>query len=114
MRSSSWQKNVFSSWQSAARGVASGGDHGVTNSILSAKADDTSSQSMESNSSISEEIVSDAKMDEIRARVFGYHLGNGLRSGRKILRKKLVGDMIASYYIEPIKDPLMLNLKQEA
>ncbi|GMH42503.1 hypothetical protein BSKO_10422 [Bryopsis sp. KO-2023] len=58
--------------------------------------------------------LEDKYFDEIRARVFGYHIGNGLRSGRKVLRKKLVGERIVNYYLDPIKDPLMLNLKNEA
>ena len=41
--------------------------------------------------------------------------GNGLRSGRKVLRKALVGQKLVDYYPpDPIKaDPLMLNLKAE-
>ena len=52
---------------------------------------------------------------EIRQRVFGTHIGNGLPSGRKILRKKLMGEKIASYYAhaEPLKDPLIVNLEAE-
>lgn len=37
-------------------------------------------------------------LQQIRARVFGEHIGNGLPSGRKLLRKKLMGAKIASYY----------------
>lgn len=37
-------------------------------------------------------------LQQIRARVFGEHIGNGLPSGRKLLRKKLMGANIASYY----------------
>ena len=50
-------------------------------------------------------------LDEIRARIFGNHIGNGLRSGRKVLRKKLIGDKIASYYPEPIQkfDPMFVD-----
>ena len=52
---------------------------------------------------------------EIRQRVFGTHIGNGLPSGRKLLRKKLMGEKIASYYdhAEPVKDPLIVNLDAE-
>ena len=54
-------------------------------------------------------------LDEIRSRIFGSHIGNGLRSGRKILRKKLVGDKIANYYLEPISklDPMFVDLGLE-
>jgi len=50
----------------------------------------------------------DETIEEIRARIFGNHIGNGLRSGRKVLRKKLIGDKIAAYYPEPIEaaDPM--------
>lgn len=41
--------------------------------------------------------------------------GNGLRSGRKVLRRPLLGQKLVDYYPpDPIKaDPLMLNLKAE-
>lgn len=52
-------------------------------------------------------------MHEIRARIFGYHIGNGLRSGRKILKKAMIGPRIANYYLKPIKDPLMMDIVQE-
>lgn len=47
----------------------------------------------------------------IRSRIFGNHIGNGLRSGRKVLRKKLIGDKIANYYPEPISklDPMFVD-----
>lgn len=52
---------------------------------------------------------------EVRQRVFGTHIGNGLPSGRKLLRKKLMGEKIAAYYAhaEPLKDPLIVNLEAE-
>jgi hypothetical protein len=54
-------------------------------------------------------------LEEIRARIFGTHIGNGLRSGRKVLRTQLLGDKIVAYYPEDprAKDPLMLSLKAE-
>ena len=54
-------------------------------------------------------------LEEIRSRIFGSHIGNGLRSGRKVLRKKLVGDKIADYYLEPISklDPMFVDLDLE-
>ena len=55
---------------------------------------------------------------EIRHRVFGDHIGNGLSSGRKILRRKLVGDKIASYYgdLHSLEkaDPFVVDLKADA
>ena len=59
--------------------------------------------------------ASQESLEEIRARIFGNHLGNGLRSGRKVLRKKLIGDKIASYYPEPIEkqDPMFVDLNIE-
>ena len=58
---------------------------------------------------------SEEQIAEIRQRVFGTHIGDGLPSGRKILRKKLMGAKIASYYdhAEPLKDPLITNLDAE-
>lgn len=59
--------------------------------------------------------VSEEEIAKIRQRVFGTHIGNGLPSGRKILRKKLVGEKIASYYdhAKPLKDPLIVDLDAE-
>jgi small subunit ribosomal protein S33 len=34
----------------------------------------------------------------IRARIFGNHLGDGRPSGRKLLRRALIGPAVASYY----------------
>jgi len=34
----------------------------------------------------------------IRARIFGTHLGDGRPSGRKLLRRALIGPAVASYY----------------
>lgn len=34
------------------------------------------------------------------ARIFGHHIGNGLPSGRKVLRKPLIGPIVAAYYPE--------------
>ncbi len=41
--------------------------------------------------------------------------GNGLRSGRKVLRQKLLGPTLVAYYPEDIskKDPFMLDMKAE-
>ena len=59
--------------------------------------------------------ISEQEIAAIRQRVFGTHIGNGLPSGRKILRKKLVGEKIAAYYdhARPIKDPLIVDLNAE-
>ena len=47
--------------------------------------------------------------------MFGTHIGNGLPSGRKLLRKKLIGDKVAAYYDhgEPMKDPMIVSLDAE-
>ncbi|KAL6777770.1 MRPS33 [Auxenochlorella protothecoides x Auxenochlorella symbiontica] len=58
---------------------------------------------------------SDEEIREIEARIFGSHIGNGLPSGRKILKQKLVGEKLASYYPENVlrADPYMLNIQAE-
>ena len=38
------------------------------------------------------------KLEDIRHRIFGTHIGNGLMSGRKLLRRKLIGEKVAAYY----------------
>ena len=55
-------------------------------------------------------------LEETRARIFGNLIGNGQRSGAKLLRKKLVGEKIASYYPEDIakRDPFLIDTKAEA
>ena len=59
--------------------------------------------------------ISEEQLAEIRQRFFGTHPGNGLPSGRKLLKKKLMGEKIAAYYEhgEPMKDPLIVNLDAE-
>ncbi len=54
-------------------------------------------------------------LEQIRSRIFGSHIGNGLRSGRKVLRKRLIGDKIASYYPEPVAkyDPMFVDMDIE-
>jgi len=37
-------------------------------------------------------------LDNVRFRIFGTHVGNGLRSGRKVLRKNLIGDKVLAWY----------------
>ncbi len=63
----------------------------------------------------STQAVGSETLEQIRSRIFGTHIGNGLRSGRKLLRKKLVGEKIVSYYPVPIakSDPLFVNLDVE-
>lgn len=57
-------------------------------------------RSMASSAAIKQEepLYGGQTLQQIRARVFGDHIGNGLPSGRKLLRKKLMGEKIASYY----------------
>ncbi len=54
-------------------------------------------------------------LEQIRSRIFGTHIGNGLRSGRKVLRKRLIGDRVASYYPEPVAkyDPMFVDMDME-
>ncbi len=61
------------------------------------------------------QIGSEDDLELIRSRIFGTHIGNGQRSGRKVLRKKLIGDKIASYYPEPVAkyDPMFVDTNIE-
>eukprot|EP00897_Mesotaenium_endlicherianum_P009876 jgi/Mesen1/8917/ME000548S08436 len=45
---------------------------------------------------------------EASARIFGSVIGNGLRSGHKVFRSKLIGEKIAAWYPTPIEysDPM--------
>ena len=55
-------------------------------------------------------------VEQIRSRVFGTRIGNGLRSGAKLLRRKLVGHKVANYYLKPIakNDPMFVDMRAEA
>ncbi|KAG7668029.1 hypothetical protein Ndes2526B_g01547 [Nannochloris sp. 'desiccata'] len=54
-------------------------------------------------------------IEQIRSRIFGTHIGDGLRSGRKVLRAPLLGEKLAAYYPDDIvkSDPLMISIKAE-
>jgi len=45
------------------------------------------------------------------AEIFGHHVGNGLPSGRKVLRKAMIGDKLVEYYPRSLvkMDPLMTD-----
>jgi len=69
-----------------------------------------SSQSSDALSSQNEETL-----EQIQSRIFGNHIGDGLRSGRKVLARKLVGPKMVAYYPEDVfrNDPLLANLEAE-
>ena len=75
----------------------------------------SSANSTRNTRSIASHPFEEESLEEIRARIFGNRIGNGLRSGAKLLKKKLVGEKIASYYPEPISkfDPMYINLRAE-
>ncbi len=52
---------------------------------------------------------------EASARIFGNVIGNGLRSGHKVLRSKLVGEKLVSWYPKPVEkfDPMFLDPNEE-
>eukprot|EP00850_Spirogloea_muscicola_P009357 SM000052S17749 [mRNA] locus=s52:491450:492036:+ [translate_table: standard] len=53
---------------------------------------------------------------EASARIFGAVVGNGLRSGHKVLRGKLVGPHIAAWYPTPLQqlDPMYQDPAEKA
>ena len=56
------------------------------------------------------------KVAQAASRIFGTHIGNGLQSGRKELRKNLAGPKIMSWYHRPIGkdlDPLFVDPEVE-
>jgi Mitochondrial ribosomal subunit S27 len=69
----------------------------------------------ESSAKFSTGIPTGESIEVIRARVFDTHIGNNLRSGRKILRKKPIGDVLMNwYYPNPLKDdPLLIDTDAE-
>lgn len=57
-----------------------------------------------------------AGLTEARARIFGHVLNpTGQRSPHKLLRKKLIGEKIASWYPPDLKqdDPLLVKRKEQ-
>jgi small subunit ribosomal protein S33 len=66
-------------------------------------------------SNIITSVGTEESLEQIRSRIFGTYIGNGLRSGRKVLRKGLIGDKIASYYPEPVTkyDPMFVDMNIE-
>ncbi|CAM6009161.1 unnamed protein product [Sphagnum balticum] len=52
---------------------------------------------------------------EARARIFGHVIGNGQRSGHKVLRKKLIGEKLLGWYETPIqkRDPMYEDPKEK-
>jgi small subunit ribosomal protein S33 len=57
----------------------------------------------------------ESAVEQVRSRIFGTHIGDGLRSGRKVLRRPLVGAKLASYY-PPLYfagDPLLVDVDAE-
>ncbi|QDZ20577.1 hypothetical protein HOP50_04g30970 [Chloropicon primus] len=43
-------------------------------------------------------VVTKEYLDQVRWKIFGTYVGNGLRSGRKVLRKNLIGDKVVAWY----------------
>ena len=43
-------------------------------------------------------VVTKEYLDQARFKIFGTYIGNGLRSGRKVLRKNLIGEKVMSWY----------------
>eukprot|EP00192_Tetraselmis_astigmatica_P015044 CAMPEP_0117677820 /NCGR_PEP_ID=MMETSP0804-20121206/16947_1 /TAXON_ID=1074897 /ORGANISM="Tetraselmis astigmatica, Strain CCMP880" /LENGTH=160 /DNA_ID=CAMNT_0005487125 /DNA_START=59 /DNA_END=541 /DNA_ORIENTATION=- len=54
-------------------------------------------------------------LDDARHRIFGTHIGNGERSGRKVLKKALVAERMADYYMERLTKahPIFADPKDE-
>jgi hypothetical protein len=65
--------------------------------------------------SFSTGIPTGESIEVIRARVFETHIGNNLRSGRKVLRKKPIGDVLMNWYYPNYEkeDPLLIDTDAE-
>lgn len=68
-----------------------------------------------SSASFATGIPTGESIEVIRARVFENHIGNNLRSGRKVLRKKPIGDVLMNWYypVPEKEDPLFIDLDAE-
>uniref|UniRef100_A0A061RNP6 Small ribosomal subunit protein mS33 n=2 Tax=Tetraselmis sp. GSL018 TaxID=582737 RepID=A0A061RNP6_9CHLO len=67
-------------------------------------------EEMSADKGMFQSIIADA-----RHRIFGTHIGDGKRSGRKVLRKALVAERIADWYmpLETKADPIFADPKNE-
>mmetsp|Transcript_11661 Transcript_11661/g.20985 ORF Transcript_11661/g.20985 Transcript_11661/m.20985 type:complete len:164 (-) Transcript_11661:208-699(-) len=54
-------------------------------------------------------------LDDARHRIFGTHIGNGERSGRKVLRKALAAEKMADWYMPRLThiDPVFADPKED-
>jgi small subunit ribosomal protein S33 len=48
--------------------------------------------------------MSSQKLAEVSARIFGNIIGNGLRSGRKLLSRPLVGEKVVAWYPKTLQE----------
>lgn len=76
---------------------------------------DNASKVYDGIASFSTGIPSGESIEVIRARVFETHIGNNLRSGRKVLRKKPIGDVLMNWYYPNLEkeDPLLIDTDLE-
>lgn len=91
---------LFSSFPSSSHSFASSASPPVTGAASA------------SVSTAAESDADEESLERIRSRIFGTEIGDGRPSGRKVLRKKLVGDVVASYYPDnpAAQDPLFVDL----
>ncbi|KAJ7529644.1 hypothetical protein O6H91_15G060100 [Diphasiastrum complanatum] len=63
----------------------------------------------------SERMSASKEIVEAAARIFGHVIGNGMRSGHKVLQQKLIGSKIAGWYPVPLQklDPMYEDPDEE-
>lgn len=96
--------------------LSNGGEgHKLTGEILSCQISATITRQISSKETPSSSEAEQERIEHVRARIFGNHIGDGLRSGRKILARPLIGPKVASYYPSDwfAGDPLLVDLEAE-
>jgi small subunit ribosomal protein S33 len=71
---------------------------GRVNSKKESKSEASTSSTSEAGGGHNQGVVTKEYLDQVRWRIFGTYVGNGLRSGRKVLRKNLIGEKVVSWY----------------
>jgi small subunit ribosomal protein S33 len=104
------QVAAAASAQARWRSAAAGPSPSASASASAAAAPSTSEPAADPGSEFA--VYAGQTLAAIRARIFGTHLGDGRPTGRKLLRKPLIGPAVAAYYPpDPAAlDPLFVDV----
>ena len=109
------RRGLYSSWGLYPCPSMSGMGYKVMGDMLSSQFPDTTIRVFSSKKTVSSSDPEKEPIEHVRARIFGNHIGDGLRSARKILARPLIGPKVESYYPSDwfAGDPLLLDHEAE-